>query len=85
MGRLPAYPGTTTLVSGIVVAILAAQTALFGADFLGLRSSLMTHDVGGLLVLLVTHTIVGVQAAGHDPVWMAEAARTACSVQVKRG
>jgi hypothetical protein len=39
------------------MARVAAETALSGADLLGLRTSLRFHAAGGLLVLLVTATL----------------------------
>lgn len=44
-------------ISYIAAGAAAAEAALSGADLRGVRSSLITHATGGLVVLLVTTTL----------------------------
>jgi hypothetical protein len=49
------------------MAAAAAETALSSTDLVGLRRSILTHAVGGLLVLLVTTVLAVYKPRGMTP------------------
>jgi hypothetical protein len=58
------------------LADVAAETTFSSADLIGLRTSLMVHAGGGSIGVAHGRHAGGIQAAGHDSVRGAEAART---------